>query len=178
MVTKDDVINVIIKFTAGDTSKEFTRSKVREFLSAKGSKTIDKIFDELEKEGFIKLNRTVGRSKYYVLAKKIEIKEETKREEVTKSKDLEDIKEALREVLAEYFGRPKSFEDLDKVYERVKDDLGYASIKDLREQLGMSLEQFMGKFSDYILQNYELISGGKEGFVIRGALYGIVRKKR
>lgn len=88
------------------------------------------------------------------------------------------IKNALREVLEEFFGKPKTYDDLDKVYEIVKDDLGYATIKDLREQLGMTLEQFMGKFRDYILKNYELISGGKEGIVIKGVMYGIIRKKR
>jgi len=35
----------------------------------------------------------------------------------------------------------------------------------------------MGKFRDYILKNYELISGGKEGIVIKGVMYGIIRKK-
>ncbi|ARM77207.1 PepK [Acidianus manzaensis] len=88
------------------------------------------------------------------------------------------IRQLFDEYFTKYFGRPKTYEDLDKVYDIIKDDIGYAQIKDLREQLGMSLEQFMSIFRDYILQHYELISGGKEGFVQRGVLYGIIRRKR
>jgi xylose isomerase len=60
----------------------------------------------------------------------------------------------------------------------MKNSLGYVRIDDLRRQLGMSLEQFMSKFSDYVLQNYEVISGGSEGFIKGGTIYGIVRRKR
>jgi len=63
-------------------------------------------------------------------------------------------------ILKELKGKEKTTQDLDKVYDFVKDDLGYATIKDLREQLGMSLEEFM-KSGDYIINNYELIQGRK-----------------
>jgi hypothetical protein len=64
-------------------------------------------------------------------------------------------------ILKELKGKEKTTQDLDKVYDFVKDDLGYATIKDLREQLGMSLEEFMREFRDYIINNYELIQGRK-----------------
>ncbi|MCH4814976.1 MAG: hypothetical protein QXY87_04085 [Saccharolobus sp.] len=51
-------------------------------------------------------------------------------------------------------------------------------VKDLRIQLGLSLEEFMRKFRDYILEHYELISGGKEGIVKDGVLYGIIMRKK
>ena len=105
-----------------------------------------------------------------------------KREEKPPHEDFETLKSALREVLKEYFelyfGHPKTTEDLDRVYDFVKDDLGMASIKDIREQMGMTLEQFMAKFRDYIIRNYELISGGKEGIVKGGVLYGIIRRRK
>jgi len=105
-----------------------------------------------------------------------------KREENPPHEDFETLKSALREVLEEYFelyfGPPKTTEDLDRVYDFVKDDLGMASIKDIREQMGMTLEQFMAKFRDYIIRNYELISGGKEGIVKGGVLYGIIRRRK
>ncbi|ACP35980.1 hypothetical protein LS215_1985 [Sulfolobus islandicus L.S.2.15] len=81
-------------------------------------------------------------------------------------------------ILKELKGKEKTTQDLDKVYDFVKDDLGYATIKDLREQLGMSLEEFMREFRDYIINNYELIQGGKEGIVIKGIMYGIIRRKK
>lgn len=70
----------------------------------------------------------------------------------------------------------KTAKDLDKVYEEMKDSLGYVRIDDLRRELGMTLEEFMRTFREYILENYELIPGGKEGFIRNGVLYGIIRK--
>ncbi|QIW25321.1 PepK [Sulfolobus sp. S-194] len=68
--------------------------------------------------------------------------------------------------------------DLDRVYDFAKNSLGHASIKDLRIQLGLSLEEFMRYYREYILQNYELIPGGEEGFIKGGVMYGIIRRKR
>lgn len=88
------------------------------------------------------------------------------------------IKEAVKEALEEYYGRRNvTISDFERVYEFTKDGLCMASIEDLRIQLGLSLEEFMARFRDHILQNYELISGGKEGFVKGGVLYGIIRRK-
>jgi hypothetical protein len=36
----------------------------------------------------------------------------------------------------------------------------------------------MREFRDYIINNYELIQGGKEGIVIKGIMYGIIRRKK
>ncbi|MFP3202529.1 MAG: plasmid protein [Sulfolobus sp.] len=178
MVSKEDVKKVIIQYTGGDGNKAFTKSTLLPYLGlSKSNKSLDKIFDELLKEGFIKLVKTSGNRKYYTLAKAME-----KREEKPPHEDFETLKNVLREVLKEYFelyfGHPKTTEDLDKVYDFVKDDLGMASIKDIREQMGMTLEQFMAKFRDYIIRNYELISGGKEGIVKGGVLYGIIRRRK
>lgn len=181
MISKDEILNAIMKFTGGSSSKEFTKTNILTELGKKSqSKTVDKIFEELVNEGIITLNRTRGNAKYYVLSKKVESeKEEKKTVEKTDSQNpiKEIVDEVIKKYFEEYFGKPKTFEDLDKVYEQVKDDVGYASITDLRIQLGMSLEQFMSKFRDYIIKNYELISGGKEGLVIHGTMYGIIRRK-
>ena len=179
MVSKEDVKKVIIQYTGGDGNKEFTKSTLLPYLGlSKSNKSLDKIFDELLKEGFIKLAKTSGNRKYYTLAKAVERREESQ----TIPSDFETLKDALREVLKEYFelyfGPPRTTQDLDKVYDFVKDEFGMASIKDIREQLGMSLEQFMAKFRDYIIKNYELISGGKEGIIKGGVLYGIIRRRK
>ncbi|WP_240872248.1 hypothetical protein [Acidianus infernus] len=168
MLSKDEIIRAIIKVTGGDENKEFTKTAILRELGMKSAKaSIDKIFKELEDEGFIKFKETKGRGKYYVLAKR-----------QSEKQDMKDLKGALREVLEEYFGKPKSFADLDRTYDFMKDSLGYVRIENLRKQLGMSLEQFMAKFGDYILQHYELIPGGEEGFIKNGVMYGIIRRKR
>jgi predicted transcriptional regulator len=172
MVSKDEIFDAIVKITGNDENKEFTKTDVHN--EAHGAyKTVDEILKQLVDEGVIRVKRSTKRSVYYVLAKKKEVKKE-----VTEIGDMTTIKTALREVFEEYFGKPKTFEDLDRAYEMMKNSLGYVRIDDLRRQLGMSLEQFMSKFSDYVLQNYELISGGSEGFIKGGTIYGIVRRKR
>ena len=94
---------------------------------------------------------------------------------------LKDVKEAVEEAVRKhfeaYFGRPKTEKDLDRTYDQVKDRLGMTTIEVLRQQMGMTLEQFLGRFRDYIVQNYELFPGGKEGIVIGGVMYGVVRRK-
>ena len=185
MVSKDEVKNAILKITEGRGDIEFTKSGLSQHVGK--SKKVDEILEELAKEGFIKVSRTAGRAKYYVLntegAKAIEgekVKAVEKERDVKGGDkgDMEGIKRALREVLEEYFGKPKDFKDLDRVYEEMKDDLGYVQIKDLREQLGLTIEQFMAKFRDYVMKNYELIPGGKEGIINGGAVYGIIRRKK
>ena len=91
--------------------------------------------------------------------------------------DKKTVKEAVREVFEEYFGRPKTEKDLDRVYEQVKDSLGMTTVEILRQQLGMTLEQFLARFRDYLLQHYELHPGGKEGIVLGGVMHGVIRRK-
>ena len=74
--------------------------------------------------------------------------------------------------------KPKWTEkDLDRIYEQVKDRLGMTTIEILRVQMGLTLEQFMARFRDYIIKNYELFPGGKEGIVMNGAVYGVIRRR-
>ncbi len=175
MVSRDEVKNAILQLTNGKFDKEFTKTDIQKTLNTK-SKSIDKILAELENEKFIKLSRQPGRRKYYVLVPSNNTSTVVKTE--VQKEDLDLIKNSLREVLEEYFGKIKDFKDLDMTYDEIKNDLGYVQIKDLREQLGMTLEQFMGKFRDYIIKNYELIPGGKEGIIKGGVLYGIIKRKR
>ncbi|AEE94611.1 conserved hypothetical protein [Acidianus hospitalis W1] len=175
MPSKDEIVKAILKVTGGDENKEFTKTAIAHELGmTKSTSSIDKIIKELESEGFIKFKEKRGPGIYYVLAKK-QVVEEKNAEELH---DMKNLKVALREVLEEYFGKPKSFADLDSTYDFMKDSLGYVRIDNLRRQLGMSLEQFMAKFGDYILQHYELIPGGEEGFIKGGVMYGIIRRKR
>ncbi|MGC9105464.1 MAG: hypothetical protein ACP5HQ_03465 [Thermoprotei archaeon] len=177
------MVTEILKLTGGSTKKEFTKTELATFLgmSKSSAKKLDPILDELVKEGFIRITRTRRNAKYYALSESKAAQAQP--QAVQPQTDLSSlkgvVKEAVKEALMEYFGTKEvTVSDLERVYDFVKNDLGMASIKDIREQLGLTLEQFMAKFRDYILQNFELISGGKEGFVKGGILYGIIRKKR
>ncbi|QKR00616.1 hypothetical protein GWK48_09690 [Metallosphaera tengchongensis] len=66
----------------------------------------------------------------------------------------------------------------EQVYERVRDNLGYAHLQAIRVELGVSKEEFYSNLRDYIEENYDLIAGGDEGYVRRGSIYGIIKRKR
>ena len=74
--------------------------------------------------------------------------------------------------------KPKWTEkDLDRIYYQICGDTGLTMIKYLRQQMGMSLEDFMARFRDYIIQNYELHPGGDEGILLNGTMHGVIRRK-
>ena len=89
---------------------------------------------------------------------------------------LEERLKRVEEYLAQ--SRPKWTEkDLDRIYYQIAGDTGLTMIKYLRQQMGMSLEEFMARFRDYIIQNYELHPGGDEGILINGTMHGVIRRK-
>ena len=91
---------------------------------------------------------------------------------------LDSIEKKLDKVLQILQSKEITEDELDRTYEFMKDSLGYVSIENIRKQLGMSYEEFMRKFRDYIIRNYELIPGGKEGILKNGVMYGIIRRKK
>ena len=94
--------------------------------------------------------------------------------------ELKEINEKLDkvlEILNETKKRKKTTYDLDILYDKMKDSLGFVRIDNLRKELGMTFEEFMQSFGDYIEKHYELIPGGEEGFIRNGVKYGIIRRK-
>lgn len=191
-ITKEDVINEILKLTGGDTKKEFSKGELAMIFGVyKNQKVLDPIIDELTKEGFIKLSRVKGNTKYYILAKgeKGMEKEERAVSDTTDVKRIinaimkdpsfrQMLRDLIKEILEKDFNmKDVTISDLERIYEIAMDGLCMASIYELRTMLGLTLEEFMAKFRDYILKNYDLISGGKEGFIKDGVIYGIIRKK-
>ena len=87
------------------------------------------------------------------------------------------LDEYFKRYFEAYFGKPKTEADLDRIYEQVKDRLGMTTIEILRVQMGMTLEQFLARFRDHIIQNYELFPGGKEGIVLNGVVHGVIRRR-
>nr|WP_011167194.1 hypothetical protein [Acidianus ambivalens]CAA12523.1 PepK protein [Acidianus ambivalens] len=90
---------------------------------------------------------------------------------------INEIYNKLDEILQLLKSKKKTPRDLDILYDKMKDSLGYVRIDNLRKELGMSLEEFLSTFSDHIEKHYELIPGGDEGFIRNGILYGIIRRK-
>ena len=186
MVSREEVLKAIIEITGGNPEEEFTRNAVKERLGRKSERQIDRIIEELTKEGVVVVSRTRGRVIYYRLAKEVGKPEGTpQKQEPAEPTPADGTFKALRDLLDEYFrkyfelyfGKPKTEKDLDRVYEQVKDGSGLTTIEILRKQMGMTLEQFMAKFRDYIIEHYELHPGGKEGIVLNGVMHGVIRRK-
>ncbi|TRM88296.1 hypothetical protein DJ521_02180, partial [Sulfolobus sp. E3] len=113
-----------------------------------------------------------GKISYKPMIEKDDIKEQLKiiRDEIRRMNDL------LHKLLEN--SREISTRDFDEAYERIKDSLDYAPLERIRIELGMSKEEFYSKFRKHVEENYDLIAGGEEGFVRRGSLYGIIKRRR
>ena len=130
---------------------------------------LEELLSQLESEGLVK-RYEIGGGKAYeplhndpisqILNIVKEIREEIKR---------------LEGLIAEK--QKVDFSLFDKVYEEVKDNLGYASLQAIRVELGLSKEEFYSKFKSHIEANYDLIAGGEEGLVRKGVIYGIIKKR-
>ena len=185
MVSREEVLKAITEITGGSPDEEFTKNAVKERLHTH-SKRVDEVIEELLSEGVIAVARTRGKAVYYKLAKGDKgstgtQQRPTRVEPVPTDGTLKALRDLLDEYFKRYFeayfGTPKTEKDLDRIYDQVKDRLGMTTIEILRQQMGMTLEQFLGRFRDYIVQNYELFPGGKEGIVLGGVTYGVVRRK-
>jgi len=85
----------------------------------------------------------------------------------------------LLSTLSFYFPNPEELtREFDEAYSRVSDDTGYAQLKAIRLEMGLSQEVFYRALRKHVEENYYLIAGGEEGFVRKGVVYGIVKGKR
>ncbi len=99
--------------------------------------------------------------------------------EINKKLDLlSKINEKLDLILEKLGHSSTSFTnaDFDKIFEEVKNPLGVASLKDIRERMGLSKEEFYSRFSQYIEANYQMYRGGDEGIVKNGVIFGIIKR--
>mgnify|MGYP001772542101 FL=1 len=166
MVAKEEVISVIRELYDG---KPVAFSKIKKKIKA-DPEELEKLLDEMSKEGLVKRYDVGGGKAYEVSAvdplSLILSELKRLREEIKKLEELVEGKQKL------------SFSAFDEVYEKVKDNLGYAKLSDIRVEMGLSKEEFYSKFRDHIESKYELIAGGDEGLVRKGSVYGIIKKKR
>ncbi len=92
---------------------------------------------------------------------------------------VEDVRNLKEEVKALKESRPRiDYSSFDEAYQRISDSVGYASLERIRIELGMSKEDFYSKFRKYVEENYEMIAGGDDGYVRKGVLFGIIKRKR
>ncbi|AON96442.1 hypothetical protein [Acidianus two-tailed virus 2] len=66
--------------------------------------------------------------------------------------------------------------DFDKVFEEVKNPMGIAVLKDIRERMGLPKEEFYSKYSSYIESHFQMYRGGDEGIVKHGTIFGIIKR--
>jgi len=164
MLDKDSVLQTIIEFYNNE-GKPISTAKLSKLLKS-DKKDIEKALIELEEEGKIrKTNKgyePVFQNTCEVLLKEVKL-----------------LKDKLLKVLENNNKEKKiTTKEFDEAYERIRDSLGYAPLERIRIELGLSKEDFYSKFRKYIEENYELIAGGEEGYVRRGVLYGIVKRKK
>lgn len=166
MIAKEEVISVIKELYDG---KPVAFSKIKKKIRA-NPEELEKLLEDMERDGLIK-RYEVGGGKAYEVSVQDPFS-------VILS-ELRRLREEIRRLEGMIEGKQKvSYSELDEVYDRVKDNLGYAKLSDIRLELGLSKEKFYSKFKEYIESKYELIAGGDEGYVRRGSVYGIIKKKR
>ncbi len=145
-----DAESVLIALSEGATARELAKR-----FNADETE-IRKILKELEAKG-----KVIKRGRKYYANDGIE-------ERIKRLEDLISFYFPPPEVLAKQF---------DEAYERVSDSAGYAQLKAIRLELGLNQEIFYKALRSHIEANYDLIAGGDEGYVRKGVMYGIVRRR-
>ena len=84
----------------------------------------------------------------------------------------------LEEIVSFYFPPPDTLaKEFDEAYKRVADSAGYAQLKAIRLEMGLTQEVFYKALRGHIEANYDLVAGGDEGYVRKGVMFGIVRRR-
>ncbi|BCS93073.1 hypothetical protein [Metallosphaera javensis (ex Sakai et al. 2022)] len=93
--------------------------------------------------------------------------------------EISSLRDEVRKLHESLSQRSKARVDsFDEIYERVRDNLGYAHLQAIRVEMGLGKEEFYSALRDHIEDHYDLIAGGEEGYVRKGSIYGIVKRKR
>ncbi len=146
----------------------------------------DTVLEELKKERKIDVIKRGNGFTIKLLADQgTTLDDSTKKEKDQESQkgektQIEDILKLLNEInkkldtLLQRNGSPNL--DFDKVFDEVKNPMGVATLKDIREKMGLSKEQFYSKYASHIQSSYKLFRGGEEGIVENGVIFGIIRR--
>ncbi len=166
MLTEEQVISAVRELYTG---KPVPFSKIKRKLKAEGEE-VAWILGKLEKEG--KLRRVeVGGGKAFEPLDGVDKVDLVLAE-------LRQLREEIRKLQESYLEKKRVSEStFDEVYEKVKDNLGYAHLSAIRIEMGLSKEEFYSRMAKHVEEHYDLIAGGDEGFVRKGSVYGIVRRR-
>ncbi len=168
MLSEDLVLSTIKELYDG---KPVAFSKIKRKLKADGEE-LSSILEKLEKEGKIKKVESGGGKSFELLNS-----DENKLDLLLK--ELSEIKDEIKKLQEAVLEKKKLGENyFDEIYSEIKDNLGYAHLKDIRIEMGLTKEEFYSKLKKHIEENYELIAGGDEGFVKKGSVYGIIIKRK
>lgn len=139
------------------------------------------VLNELEKEGKIKITKKGNGYTIELLDNEARTEESSLNKEVKKEiKENGDIITILNEInkkldiILQKLGF--SNVDFDKIFEEVKNPMGIAVLKDIRERMGLSKEEFYSKYSSYIESHFQMFRGGDEGIVKNGTIFGIIKR--
>ncbi|BCU67599.1 hypothetical protein HS7_10360 [Sulfolobales archaeon HS-7] len=172
---------------------QLTRGDIKKLLKI-SYEDVDAIVEVITSRGLAIKEKTPN--SYRV--KLIELGERTPKIDQSREKDKMDyvikleetnnemLKELMSEIryIKEYLKitqNPVNFPNMEKIfdeyYNKVKNALGVANLKLIREQMGVTKEEFYSKLSNYVQANYELIPGGEEGILVNGTICGIIRRR-
>ncbi|AAY80575.1 hypothetical protein [Sulfolobus acidocaldarius] len=166
MINKDVVISVLQELYDG---KPIAFSKIKRRIK-EDPEDIEKVLTELESEGLVKKYDVNGGKSYEL------VKVDSNTIVIGLLREIKDEIKKLEEIVGEKW--KLNVGSFDEVYDKVKDNLGYASLENIRVELGLTKEEFYSRFRSYVESNYDLIAGGNEGYVRKGAVYGIVKRKK
>ncbi|AHC51516.1 hypothetical protein SUSAZ_05855 [Sulfolobus acidocaldarius SUSAZ] len=166
MINKDVVISVLQELYDG---KPIAFSKIKRRIK-EDPEDIEKVLTELESEGLVKKYDVNGGKSYEL------VKVDSNAIVIGLLREIKDEIKKLEEIVGEKW--KLNVGSFDEIYDKVKDNLGYASLENIRVELGLTKEEFYSKFRSYVESNYDLIAGGNEGYVRKGAVYGIVKRKK
>lgn len=148
MINKDVVISVLQELYDG---KPIAFSKIKRRIK-EDPEDIEKVLTELESEGLVKKYDVNGGKSYEL------VKVDSNTIVIGLLREIKDEIKKLEEIVGEKW--KLNVGSFDEVYDKVKDNLGYASLENIRVELGLTKEEFYSRFRSYVESNYDLIAGG------------------
>jgi hypothetical protein len=171
---KDTVLQ-LIKDTYHEEGKPVSFSRLKKRLGVKDGSELLKTIAELKMENKV-IEKSSGSGKSFSPAENVE---STNDSDVLKTL-MEEVRTLKNEVkaLKESWKARVDITAFDDAYSRISDSLGYASLERIRVELGMGKEEFYSKFRKHVEENYEMIAGGDDGYVRKGVLFGIIKRRK
>ncbi|MEL9970540.1 MAG: hypothetical protein QXR57_07430 [Metallosphaera sp.] len=164
MMRDDEVLATIQRLYNG---KPVSLSKLRRKFESQSE--LVETLERLEREGKVKSFNLKGSKGYAPNLDKFDLI-------LAEISSLNSKLNKLHEMIAQQ-SRVK-VDNFDEIYDKIKDNLGYAHLQAIRVEMGLTKEEFYSSVREHVESHYDLIAGGEEGYVRRGSVYGIVKRRR